>query len=522
MTRDSFEGDVAAMLRRRAADIDIDPPKDQPRSAASFPSPARQPRSRMTLAVAASVAVAVSVLGVVMATSGTPSIETVTSATELVVTQTAVPQSAATQPNPASTATSIPQDRESSAAGLLASPEQPAATMLLPGPPWEVIRFSGENLGAPAPAGARRADFWAATDDGPFGPVVWAYYLPDVDYRRVGDPGGTYRDQTLSDSRQVRIRDDSRPAGVLMVFEAPGGAAVAIGLDVSDDDVLSIIEALVIEDDGVLWQGNTLPQGLSPVEFDPQSPIITSVSLRRSDTEQIEVTLFPAGWWQEVLNARTAHPDGTRAMSPTFDLGYAYGYGETSRDDPGAVFQHQGQIYAMRMTRWDPADPYATDADVIEILQTMIEYDVQELAGRLGLESRAETYAAWLAATPLPDSADLEWLLDGPPLNPVEEAFFAHQVFACSWAAEWVETGDRTAIDQLANQSSWPTAIRAQERLGGTPGDFANNALPATPGFFPGIRSEQLSPGETPAARVNPAVLQNCSFLLPDLPNAGE
>lgn len=52
-------------------------------------------------------------------------------------------------------------------------------------------------------------------------------------------------------------------------------------------------------------------------------------------------------------------------------------------------------------------------------------------------------------AAELPDDHQLDWLAEGPPLDPAVEAGTVQLWLGCAWVDRWVETGDPSALDAV-------------------------------------------------------------------------
>ena len=192
-----------------------------------------------------------------------------------------------------------------------------------------------------------------------------------------------------------------------------------------------------------------------PLPADTESHVLVIYNLKSPAEESLEVIATDLDNSQLELTQRELHPDAEAIRGDGFE-GIVYG-GDGS-EDPGAVLQTDEAIYALRLPRATATSTRATIDQVRELVATMSLRDAGPIYERLGLQSRANLYRQWITETPLPPGADLTWTFDGPPTTAQLESLRALQIFSCTWAGYWVETGNPASLNELVAAGDWPMA----------------------------------------------------------------
>jgi|GEM_PF-5512883 len=313
------------------------------------------------------------------------------------------------------------------------------------------------DLWPPSAPGAF-APTYAATESGVWGPVVETNFVLDVDYRYIGNRGTPYHDVTTTSGAPVRVRTELAPYSLTAVVGVGGGSIVVTSYDLPEADLLQVVDGLRLDDNGaVVWDTTNLPSPLRLIDHESQTVVLTQYQLQRGDDEWLSLFSMSTHDWQMALSQRLIHPDGQLteiAGSPAL----IYGYDSRSHDDAGAVYSDGELFYVLAARPEGPTAPVVTADEISEVLGTLEEVTIADLAADLGLRPRSEVVGAWLGETPLPEGVDLSWLLDGPPVSAEQEAFRAHQIFACAWAGQWIESGELAALDEIEASHDWPTA----------------------------------------------------------------
>lgn len=398
-----------------------------------------------------------------------------------------------------------PTETETSAAEPAEALEDAAPRVYLPTGDWEVLGFSSE-LNAPPPVvaeGSRSSQLTLATDDGLFGPVVWAHFNPDPE--RIGfgpiTPGRT-RSAAI-------VTDGINPVAVFLI---EGGGVVVNGYGIGKEDLLTVADAVAMVDGQLEWTGQPLPMDLAPVSVsDGPAPSVSNAqfSLGRGSAEGgaaegITVMVVPESEWQMALQARASHPDAVPVQVAN-GPGIAYPYSATTGDDAGAVYVADGTIYLLRVARQSQDGPTPSTDEVRAILETVAEIPMAAIQDELGLENRLDLYTEWLNETPLPPDIDTGWLLADSPANVEQEAYYAHQVFRCLWVGEWIASGDPASLEQITASDGWPTAAVLTE-FSLARGE-AQVQLPGGPTIVDPTAA-------TRAERATPALERDCGFVL--------
>lgn len=409
-------------------------------------------------------------------------------------------------PTPRPTATSTP----SPSPEPVATPE-PEPTLLLPGDGWQVTSMSTQIVSPPPTSQPSAAAIFGtvnyiATDAGVWGPVIEAHFVPDADYRRIGDPGSPYHDVVTSDDAPVRVRTGRAPFSITAVVAVvseetgPPSSIVVTSYDVSESDLLSIVDGLTVDSaDQIKWSEADLPGDLKIVSLPVERVEMTQYQLQRGESEHVSLFTVPAEQWQMPLLQRAMHLEA----EPTEVAGFPaliYGYDQRSRDGAGALYTDGKLIYILGGPGFGgPSSP--TIDDVRAQIDSLQPVEVGDIAHDLGMVPRAPVFEAWIDGTPLPPGIDLAWMLDGPPVFVEHEAFWAHQVFGCLWAGLWIESGNISALDQIATSADWPTGqVLTETGMGAA--DIFNYSL---------IEARSITSGE---ARSASNLALDCSFIL--------
>lgn len=392
-----------------------------------------------------------------------------TAAPEIRVGSASTPVSEPTaEPNPTRPEpTSTPVAEPTSEPAPTPTPEQ---IVWMPGAPWEPLRIQDHAPARPTDEMSSPDSIVFAVDADPLGPAAWAYGLPDIDnFRRVGNPGGTYYDVTDRFGRTVRVRDDGRPEAVVAVVDTPPGSMVVIGYGLDDSEVLAVVDLLVSDGNHIEVLGELLPAGLTPVENPadeparPAGPMAVSVSFinpaqQGSDQPPHIEMLLVEDSWQPLLSARERHTDAVEITAGN-GPGIAFSSNDDQFRDSGAVFLADGITHELITWRPAPLD------EISEILGQLEPTTLGQLGDVLGYPDRELLLGEWFEAIPLPPSVESDSFVAGPPQSEFDLAWSTHIEAACAWLVEWATTGDRYGLDILAASIEWPTAQVVQSQM---------------------------------------------------------
>lgn len=398
----------------------------------------RRARRRRLRALAAAGA-AVLAVGVAAATRRPPTYDVAT------VDSTTVPPSAAS----ASTTAAQPSTP--------AGGEEEGPTILLPTEGWHLAALDGGGYTGPD------ATVLAVTGPaGPLGPMAWIRFNADVETIDYPDGPTTHHDTTSPAGHMVRVGWSTGPEDLAAIRVVEGGSLAISSFDLDETELLSLIDSAAVVDGRVEIDTAALPAGFTAGPTTPDRPYLAfryafrgaggtaNVSISRWVGAGSDVSAFIR--YRPGLVERTI--DGRPALIASAD--------PTTDGDAAALlvdsasWDEPGWAYSVTILPATDTAPGATVAEVETLLSSLRAVEPDELMAELpaDLEDRQAAIDRWLADAPVPATADLGVLREGPPLNRSEAEWF-YQVLKCSVVLDWAITGNNERLDQVAASAAW-------------------------------------------------------------------
>jgi len=423
--------DLAELLA--SARVDGRPP-----SVAELRQRGRRARRRRLGAVAAAGLAVLAVGVMVAATRRPPTYDVATVDSTTVPPPTASPSATEAQP-------------------VLAGGEEGGPAVLLPSEGWQLAVLEGG--GYTAPDATVRAVTGPA---GPLGPMAWIRFNAGVETIEYPDGPATHHDTTSPAGHTVRVGWSAAPEDLAAIRVVEGGSLAITSFDLDETELLSLIDSAAVVDGRVEIDTAALPAGFTAGPTTPDRPYLTFSYALRGAAGAVNVSIsrwvgagsdvsafirYRPGIVERTIDGR---PALIASADPTTDnQASALLVDSASWDEPG---------WAYSFTILPPTDtaPGATAAEVETLLSSLRAVEHDELLAELpaDLEDRQAAIDRWLADAPVPATADLGVLREGPPLNRSEAEWF-YQVLKCSVVLDWAITGNDERLDQVAASATW-------------------------------------------------------------------
>lgn len=328
--------------------------------------------------------------------------------------------------------------------------------VLMPPDGWRFDAFGTGGFTAPS------ATLAAVTGPGGvLGPMAWIRFNEGIGLLDYADGPVTHHDTTSPAGHTVRVGSGRTPEDLSAIRAVDGGSVAVTSFDIGESELLMVVDAVTVSDGRISLDSAVLPPGF---EVRPTTPdrayLITGYTLLGTGrAAHVEASRWVGVGSEALLHQRqrtnvrettiNGHPALVAAADPATD-NYA-----TAILLDGASWDEPGWAYSFIITPTPSAEPGATDAEIEALLASLALVGSDELVADVpGLLDRQTAIDRWLADAPVPATADLSVLREGPPIG-LSGAEWVYQVLTCTLIVDWAITGDDERLDQVAASATW-------------------------------------------------------------------